>query len=105
MAQFVQNFFACCGTNPELDKSFRASNASSLQYSFIAVPNENDPNIRGEGNRSLVSFPANPLDEENADFKSSSFKSEIMEEDPDPDADLRDEYADFERDETDALSV
>ena len=45
------------------------------------------------------------MDEENADFKNSSFKSEIMEEDPDPDLDLRDEYADFERDETDMLSV
>ena len=106
MAQFVQNFFACCGGGTELNKTFRTSDASSnlLQYSFVAEPNSGGMPKASEFNGS---FAANPLDEENADFK-SSFKSptsSVMDEDPDPDKDLRDEYADFEREESEMPSV
>ena len=103
MAQFVQNFFACCGGGTELNKTFRTSDASSnlLQYSFVAEPNSGGMPKAGEFNGS---FAANPLDEENADFK-SSFKSSVMDEDPDPDKDLREEYADFEREESEMPSV
>lgn len=103
MAQFVQNFFACCGGTPELNKTFRTSDASNmLQYSFIAEPEPISP----KENR-YRSFAGNPLEEANADFKSSR-RSSIMEEDPDPDQDLREEadFADFAReDESEILSV
>ena len=108
MAQFVQNFFACCGGNQELNKTFRTSEASNmLQYSFIAEP---EPNSNGSPKMVIEygrSFAGNPLDDANADFK-SSFRSSIMEEDPDPDEDLREEVAEFEREEeeeSDMLSV
>ena len=84
-----------------MNKTFRTSEASNmLQYSFIAEPEPVSP----KGNGNYRSFAGNPLEEANADFK-SSFRSSIMEEDPDPDQDLREE-ADFEReDESEILSV
>ena len=85
-----------------MDKTFRTSEASNmLQYSFIAEPNCNSP---GKVNEYKTSFIQNPLDLENENFK-SSFRSSILEEDPDPDQDLREEFAEFEREETDLLSV
>ena len=75
MAQFVQNFFACCGGNQELDKTFRASNASSnvLAYSFVADPYSPQQNKGGRlFNHSLGQ---NPLEDFKGSFK--SFKSVV----------------------------
>ena len=72
-----------------------------LQYSFVAEPNSP---VNPEKKMFNRSFASNPLSEENMDFK-SSFKSSIMDEDPDPDQDLRNDYAEFERDEEVMLSV
>ena len=75
MAQFVQNFFACCGGNQELDKTFRASNASSnvLAYSFVADPCSPQGS---KGNRLFNhSLGQNPLEDFKGSFK--SFKSVV----------------------------
>ena len=72
-----------------------------LHYSFVAEPNSP---VKHNEKMFGRSFASNPLSEENLDFK-SSFKSSIMDEDPDPDQDLRNDYAEFERDEEAMLSV
>ena len=72
-----------------------------LQYSFVAEPNSP---VNHKDKMFGRSFASNPLSEENIDFK-SSFRSSIMDEDPDPDQDLRNDCAEFERDEEVMLSV
>lgn len=58
---FFSNLFGCCQNNALVDKSTTLRNSlnssahSNLQYSFVAVPNNNNPgSFEGEGNQIIA---------------------------------------------------